>query len=143
MAWTVYGAPSLLAGQAPLENPADLVAMPMIGWGADAHGIPSSDWLATLIAPEAWVYRSNSLINQFMAAKAGIGLAVLPCYLADPEPDLRRAIATPIPDLMRELWIVTHSDLRRTARVRAFFDVVGDGLAAERALFAGAHPQVG
>jgi hypothetical protein len=30
-----------------------------------------------------------------------------------------------------------HADFKRTARVRAFFDVVGDGLAAERALFPG------
>ena len=39
-----------------------------------------------------------------------------------------------------ELWIVTHADLKRTARVRAFFGVVGDGLAAERALFEGRAP---
>jgi DNA-binding transcriptional LysR family regulator len=37
------------------------------------------------------VYRTNSLINQFAAAKAGIGLAVLPCYLGDPDPALTRA----------------------------------------------------
>jgi hypothetical protein len=37
------------------------------------------------------------------------------------------------------LWIVTHADLKRTARVRTFSGVVGDGLAAERALF-GAAP---
>ncbi len=62
---------------------------------------------------------------------------MLPCYLGDPEPELVRALARPVPELERELWIVTHTDLRRTARVRAFFDVVGEGLAAERALFEG------
>ena len=141
IAWTVYGAPPLLTRRSPLKNPAALVDTPMIGWNAEAGGIPASDWLAGFVTPTAWVYRSNSLINQFMAAKAGIGLALLPCYLGDSDPGLRRAIATPIPELMRELWIVTHSDLRRTARIRAFFDVVGDGLAAERAFFAGEHPQ--
>ncbi|TXH35826.1 MAG: LysR family transcriptional regulator [Rhodospirillaceae bacterium] len=141
IAWTAYGAPPLLARRAPMKKPAELADMPMIGWSADAGGIPASDWLASFVSPTAWVYRSNSLINQFMAAKAGIGLVLLPCYLGDSTSDLRRAIATPIPELMRELWIVTHSDLRRTARIRAFFDVVGDGLAAERALFAGEHPQ--
>jgi hypothetical protein len=45
-----------------------------------------------------------------------------------------------VPELARELWIVTHSDLRRTARVRAFFDVVGAGLAADRAVFEGRAP---
>ncbi|MDY0881438.1 LysR substrate-binding domain-containing protein [Dongia soli] len=143
IAWAVYGAPALLTSRSPFENPAKLADMPMIGWSADANGIPASEWLAALVTPTAWVYRSNSLVNQFMAAKAGIGLAVLPCYLADPDSELQRAIAAPISELMRELWIVTHSDLRRTARVRAFFDVVGDGLASERALFAGEYPRLG
>jgi hypothetical protein len=39
--------------------------------------------------------------------------------------------------LTRELWIVTHADLKKTARVRAFFDIVGEGLAGQQKLFAG------
>jgi hypothetical protein len=42
-----------------------------------------------------------------------------------------------VPELAGELWIVTHSDLKRTARVRAFFDIVGEAIASERALFEG------
>jgi hypothetical protein len=49
-----------------------------------------------------------------------------------------RALREPLPALA--LSIVTHADLKRTARVRAFFGVVGDGLAAERALFEGRAP---
>lgn len=54
-------------------------------------------------------------------------------------PELARALPDPIAELSRELWIVTHVDLRHTARVQAFFEVVGEGLAAERALFEGRH----
>lgn len=39
--------------------------------------------------------------------------------------------------LTRELWVITHKDLRNTARVRAFFDHVGGGLLARRALLEG------
>jgi DNA-binding transcriptional LysR family regulator len=46
----------------------------------------------------------------------------------------------PVPDLARELWIVTHADLRRTARVRAFFDVVGEALARQRDTLEGRPP---
>ena len=84
----------------------------------------------------AVIYRTGSLINQLTAVRAGIGVAALPCYLADPEPELRRVLG-PIPELERELWLITHEDLRRTARVRAFMEVVGDGLAARRALLEG------
>jgi DNA-binding transcriptional LysR family regulator len=76
-------------------------------------------------------------VNQLVAAKAGLGLAILPCYLGDPEPELVRALPEPVPDLARELWIVTHADLRRTARVRAFFDVVGEGIARQRDVLEG------
>lgn len=64
-------------------------------------------------------------------------VATLPCYLGDGEPDLIRALSSPVPDLAGELWIVTHADLKGTARIRAFFDLVGDGLARERDLFEG------
>lgn len=132
--WTLYGAPQLLGG-ATVTNPAD---HDVIGWGVDLTGVASADWLIEHIPAHRVVYRANSLLNQFTAARAGIGLVLLPCYLGDIEPGLVRALPEPIPELTRELWIVTHADLKRTARVRAFFDIVGEGLASRQSLFAGA-----
>jgi DNA-binding transcriptional LysR family regulator len=141
-AWTLYGAPALLkALKLPRKSgAADLKALadgPFIGWHSDADGIQAGTWLETQVPAAAIVYRSNSLINQLSAVKAGIGLAVLPCYLGDPEPGVARALAKPVPALTRELWIVTHKDLKDTARVRAFLDLVGAGLVAHKRLFAG------
>lgn len=135
--WTVYGAPDYFARHGRPATPADLAAHALIGWEETAAGITAADWLAGVASASAVVYRTTSLINQFKAAMNGIGLAVLPCYLGDPEPGLARALTQPVPELARELWIVTHTDLKRTARVRAFFDVVGDGLASKRALLEG------
>ncbi|HVI89938.1 MAG TPA: LysR family transcriptional regulator [Dongiaceae bacterium] len=135
--WALYAAPELLAGGPRLKKLDDIAAYPVIGWGADVSGIKAADWLADLVAPGKWAYRTNSLVNQLAAARAGIGLAVLPCYLGDLDPGVQRVLPVPIADLTRELWIVTHSDLKGTARIRAFFDIVGEGLAAQRALIAG------
>jgi DNA-binding transcriptional LysR family regulator len=99
----------------------------VIGWDSAAAGVKAAQWLAATLPESAIVYRSSSLINQLLAVKAGIGLAVLPCYLADPEPELRRALP-PIPELTRELWLITHQALKSTARVRAFMDIVGEGV---------------
>jgi DNA-binding transcriptional LysR family regulator len=140
VAWTVYGSSGYVDAQGGLASPADLSAHPLIGWEAGATGIKAAEWLNGIAPDVAFVYRTSSLVNQLHAAKAGIGLAVLPCYLGDLEPELARALPDPVPELARELWIVTHSDLKRTARVRAFFDVVGTGLAADRALFEGDEP---
>ncbi|MFD2264637.1 LysR family transcriptional regulator [Lacibacterium aquatile] len=133
VAWTVYGRPEFAAVG---MTEADLQRHPLIGWGEDASGIGAVDWIGRIAPASAIAYRSSSLINQYLAAKAGIGIAALPCYLADPDPDLVR-ILPPIPALQRELWIVTHSDLKNTARIRAFFEIVGEALIAQRPLMAG------
>lgn len=136
--WTIYAARDLAKTLPPLEGGiARLDRYPVIGWESGVTGINAADWLTARASESAFVYRTNSVVNQLVAARAGIGFAVLPCYLGDPEPDLVRIAPAPIPALARELWIVTHADLRRTARVRAFFDVVGEGLVAERPLLTG------
>lgn len=133
--WTLYASPSLITRDGPVS---DLAERDFIGWGAEVTGIAAADWLGEHVASERIVYRASSLINQFTAARAGIGLVLLPCYLGDGDPGLARAIQQPIAELTRELWIVTHADLKKTARVRAFFDIVGDGLANRQATFSGA-----
>jgi DNA-binding transcriptional LysR family regulator len=132
IAWAVYGR----AGDPAPARIEDLGDHPVIGWAEGAGAAGTAAWLAAAVPPGAIAYRTSSLVNQLVAAKAGIGLAILPCYLADPEPELRR-LFPPIPVLSRELWLITHADLRRTARIRAFMELVGDGLAAQRAVIAG------
>lgn len=92
-------------------------------------------WLDRL-KPARIALRSDSMQAMCAAAEAGVGLAALPCYLADPRKELVR-FAPPRPDFAVGLWILTHEDLRRTARVRAFIDVTAAALAAKRALIEG------
>ena len=126
IAWTVYGCHQYLTRRGAPTAIAELAQHDMIGWD-ESTDVTAGSWLAAAIPESAIVYRTSSLINQLVAAKAGIGLAVLPCYLADAEPELTRLLA-PIPALTRELWLITHQDLRRTARVRAFFELLGETL---------------
>ncbi|HZD52351.1 MAG TPA: LysR substrate-binding domain-containing protein [Woeseiaceae bacterium] len=138
VAWGLY-ASRHLAGDSPgaLSAAQAVQELPLIGWDETAAGIAAAAWLARAAPAEAFVYRTNSLINQLTAARAGMGAALLPCYLGDPETDLVRLLPQPVAELAGELWIVTHADLRRTGRIRAFFDLVGNGLAAEHDLFEG------
>jgi DNA-binding transcriptional LysR family regulator len=140
VAWALYAAPAYLdANGVPLSNSGDIGRHALIGWEETTSGIAAADWLLRAGPPEAFVYRTNSLVNQLVAAKAAIGVALLPCYLGDSETGVARALPDAIPELEGELWIVTHADLKGTARVRAFFDLVGDGLAQQRDLFEGKH----
>ncbi|MDH4062308.1 MAG: LysR family transcriptional regulator [Aquincola sp.] len=60
--------------------------------------------------------------------RTGIGVGVLPTFMEDKHPELL-PVSDPIPELAQPVWMLTHPDLRRTARVRAFMQFVGDALA--------------
>jgi DNA-binding transcriptional LysR family regulator len=135
IAWTVYAAPSYLGRPAP-PPPAEFAEHALIGWDEAATATPALAWLERAAGGKAPVYRANSIVNQMRAAEAGVGLALLPCFLGDPSPELVRVLPPPA-ELTRELWIATHRDLRRTARVRAFIDFVGGALMRERGLLEG------
>lgn len=138
VAWTFYASPAYLETRGGLSaNLADLKQHALIGWEETASGIMAAAWLARHAPAAGFVYRTNSLVNQLVAAKAGMGVALLPCYLGDSEPGVTRALREPVSELAGELWIITHADLKGTARVRALFDLVGEGLVKERGLFEG------
>jgi len=71
------------------------------------------------------------------AALAGLGIALLPCYLGDPASGLRRFTPKTLAEPRSALWLLTHDDLRRTARIRATLDFLAKAFASERALFEG------
>lgn len=84
----------------------------------------------------AMPYRINSVYGMMQAAKAGMGLVMLPCYVGDSEPVLQR-LRAPTLEPGNKLWLLTHPDMRQVARVRAFFDFVGAELGKLRPLFEG------
>jgi len=72
-------------------------------------------------------YRVDTLNGMRAAVRDGIGVAALPCYLGDPDERLAR-LSEPVEDLSVDLWLLTHSDLRNVARIRAFMDSVAEGV---------------
>jgi len=140
VAWAFYG-PAESGGNLRREGGSyNFARHTVIGWDEPAR-IVASDWIAEHVPPERIGFRCNSLVNQLVAVRAGLGIALLPCYLADSpakhgEPEVRRMSGV-LPDLTSELWIVTHQDLKNTARIRAFLASIGDAIAAERRRFEG------
>jgi DNA-binding transcriptional LysR family regulator len=103
-----------------------------------AH-LKAAQWIATTVPAERIVFRTGSLFTLCGAVRAGLGVAPLPCYLGDGDPVLRR-IGGVMPEFDAGLWLLTHPDLRRVARIRAFLDFMAPALAAYGALFAGKRP---
>ncbi len=88
--------------------------------GGDAETDPHERWLHELAPGRQVVYRSNSTASLLAAARQGLGVVLLPCYIADGDPALRRLDGPDPPSL--EIWLLVHGDLRRTPRVRAVID---------------------
>ena len=70
------------------------------------------------------------------AAEHGFGLCMLPTYVGDRAPGLRR-LARPDLRHVGDFWVLSHPDLRDNARIRKTRTVVADALRAEAALFRG------
>jgi DNA-binding transcriptional LysR family regulator len=60
--------------------------------------------------------------------RTGIGVGLLPTFMEDSHPDIV-AVSDPVPELSVPVWMLTHPDLRSTARVRVFMQHVGDAIA--------------
>jgi DNA-binding transcriptional LysR family regulator len=137
IAWRFYAAPDYLAAQGKPRTMRDLDKHQVIRWGEATQPTKAAAWLAKNLATGESGYRTGSLVNQMLAAKAGIGLALLPIYLGSSEPGLTGVLPI-LTDLRTELWLVTHRSLKDTARVRAFMEIVGDGV-KKRLAAASAH----
>lgn len=144
VAWALYASEEYVAARGRPAGPEALACHAMIGWSEPPGPIRAAAWLAERVPAEAMALRSGSLLAQLQAAGAGLGIALLPCYLGDPAPHLVRLCA-PIAEVARELWIVTHADLKGTARIRAFLAIAVEAIAAVRELVEGraAEPQAG
>ncbi|MDH5409438.1 MAG: LysR family transcriptional regulator [Gammaproteobacteria bacterium] len=82
-------------------------------------------------------FSTDSVTALAKAAKEGLGVAALPCLIGEQEPTLTRIDSPGIEFFKSKLWILTHGDLRQTARIRALMSHLYDGLSADRHLIEG------
>jgi DNA-binding transcriptional LysR family regulator len=113
----------------PFHPEAPTVGHELLGWAEGLPGLPGARWLEERAAGAAFALRADRLDALLAAAGCGLGLAVLPCDLADADPRLLRLLG-PERVVTRELWLVLHRDRRQLARLRAFADLVAADLLA-------------
>lgn len=74
------------------------------------------------IAPTVSVsMRSNSMLTQIAALRAGLGILPLPQFAIEDESDLHRILASEF-DPQLELWLLTRRDLKQAGKIRATLD---------------------
>ena len=98
-------------------------------------------WLKQNVPDIKCQYRFNTCMGILAGVQEDMGLGLLPCYLGDSDPNLAR-VSLPIPELEKQLWILTHEDLRYVTRIRTFIDFVASFLAQKIELIEGTLHQL-
>ena len=84
---------------------------------------PFGDWEDANIPEESIVFRASQMRTREDAVLAGAGIGFLSRHVGTPDPDMVE-MATPQPEWDNVLWLVTHVDQHRTAKVQAFLSFI-------------------
>jgi len=105
-----------------------------IGWDDDT---PFPQWIKNSEFPKTPIrHQVNNIMSQLAAVKAGFGISILPCFMGDVEPTLQRVPGANI-NPGRDIWLLTHRDLRQTARVKVFTEFMAEAIRAHADLLEG------
>jgi DNA-binding transcriptional LysR family regulator len=125
--WTLYCSRDYAAHHGVPTTRAQLRKHAFIGGGGPKLWRAYSAWLHDLGLDDRVIMHHASAMGMMSAIRSGLGIAVLPCIIADADPDLIQCVP-PKEGHGRTMWLVTHERLRHTPRVRAVIDFLYDRL---------------
>ena len=123
--YALRGAPDLPQSLTPLS--VLLKDVPWVAFERDGQSRVYDRWMRQHLPPHQVRLRVDIFNAMAAMLLTGIGVGVLPCFMEDRLPGLV-PVSEPIPELEVPVWMLTHPDLRNTARVRVFMQHVGDAI---------------
>ncbi|MGH1578121.1 LysR family transcriptional regulator [Planktotalea sp.] len=105
------------------KNVDDYANHRFVGHDSETNRSPFFQWLRTHVPRENVVFRSTDNRAMELAIRAGAGIGFMTESDASGHDNMVQ-IASPIADWSANLWLVTHVDLHRTAKVQAFLKFV-------------------
>lgn len=105
----------------------------LILWG---HDKPSPAWVTEHFPDARVLARASEILTMMAIVKNSQGIARMPCYIGDSEPGIKRL------DISLDwsgwsMWVLSHVDLRSTARVRVGREFLIDVVEQQRVLIEG------
>jgi len=96
-------------------------------------------WLSDILPDHESVFGSTSLVAQYQAAIAGMGIAMLPTFVAAADPRLQAVLPEKI-IVMRDFWLSVHNDLEHIPRIRFVLDFLKELIAENTDFLNGINP---
>lgn len=112
-------------------SPEEFHAHHFVGPNDENHRAAFYRWLRDNIPPDCITLRVSDIRDNYEAVMAGAGIGFVPVRDADDDPDLVQVMA-PLPEWGVPLWLVTHVDLHRTAKVQGFTTALKEAAKAWR-----------
>jgi len=125
--WTLFCSRDYAARHPKPHTREDLRAHPFIGGGGEGLWRRYRAWLQRLDLEEAVAMRHDTATGMLASVRAGFGIAALPCFVADRDPDLVRCV-DPMSGDETGIWLLTSERLRFTPRIRVVMDFLADRL---------------
>ncbi len=136
IAWSLYASTNYLARRPVNLASSGLAGHDVLHFSGTLARAPGALWLDAHGAGANVVFRGNGPRTVLEAARAGLGVACLPCFLCGPDRGLVRV--TPEALATSEAFAMFVPELRTVARVRVVVDRLVAWFAAERELLRGA-----
>ncbi|MBC2653803.1 LysR substrate-binding domain-containing protein [Novosphingobium aerophilum] len=102
----------------------------------DQSHLAETRWLEDRFPRARRTVRTNNRNGMLAAVQAGLGVACLPCFMADGLSGVVR-LTDPADMPPREVWLGVHEDLRHMPRIRAVIEALDEGFAAMQGRLAG------
>lgn len=131
--WAVYASAAYIERHGAPERLQDLAQHRNIFTDDSLSTIAVVRWLREFVPDSSIVFCGNSIMTLYVAARQGFGVAPLPCWLGDNDPGLTQVLP-PADEVYTQLWLLTHRDLRHTARVRSFIESISKSIARDARL---------
>lgn len=131
----LYASQAYLDRAGPVLSADSLITHQLVGLNTDRLGKDSNSAFPSQskIAGN-YVFQSNSPAAQVSAVRAGFGIGVLSNRWAATVSGLQRVLPN-YTAFEAELWLVTHEELRHSARIRAVSDFIAERIISDGAVF--------
>lgn len=107
-----------------------------LGYDDSLVQVPQQQWLNRIAGERRFIFRSNDLSALLNAARVGLGIAVLPHFLAAEDTALA-LLSEPACPITRQIWLVMHPDVKRSPRVRLVADLLAEIVSEAHGLLSG------
>jgi DNA-binding transcriptional LysR family regulator len=131
----LYATEAYLQRSEPIRKVADLARHPFITYVEDLAFSAELLYLERVVPEASSGLRSTSVVAQYFAALEGRALAILPCFMAAPDPRLKPVL--PEIEVTRRFWLYCREDLRKLRRITLLWDYLRESAELNRALLEG------